>query len=235
MLEEPVGKCLDCPLGANGDCAFAPRTLPAGAQLWLQGEVPNELIFVKSGLLGVSTTDLAGLELGTGVRGPRSLLGFESLRAQPARASVESLTEAVVCWATPAAVHQRAGLYGVGSGPIQDIAFNAAALLQLTLDELLRVERDGDLRSGSALSRVARFILSSGALIASGQHAPFSKRHVAALLGLRPETMSRCLRALKTAKLITAGREVRVLDEARLRELARGASLEEEPLSSAAP
>ena len=223
MLDAPVPSCTECPLGATGGCAFIPRKVPAGTQLWPQGEVPRELIFVKSGLLALSATDSAGQELGAAVRGPRSLLGFESLRGQTARASVEALTDAVVCTATPTTVRQRTGLQGSGFGPSAELAASASALLQLTLDELLRVERDGDLRSGSAVSRVARFVLHSGALIASGQHAPFSKRHVAALLGLRPETMSRCLRALKTAGLITSGREVRILDEPRLRELARGA------------
>ena len=212
-------------MGPNSGCAFVPRKVSVGTQLWSQGEVPSELIFVKSGLLAMSATDSAGQELGAAVRGPRSLLGFESLRGQMARASVETLTDAVVCSATPVTVRQRTGLQGTGFGSSAELAASASALLQLTLDELLRVERDGDLRSGSAVSRVARFILSSGALIASGQHAPFSKRHVAALLGLRAETMSRCLRQLKTAGVITSGRQVRILDEARLRECARGAPI----------
>lgn len=161
---------------------------------------------VKSGLLAMSATDSAGQELGAAVRGPRSLLGFESLRGQQARASVEALTDTVVCTSAR-------------------LPASASALLQLTVDELLRAGRDGDLRSGSAVSRVARFVLDSGSLIASGQHAPFSKRHVAALLGLRPETMSRCLRALKNAGVIASDRDVRILDEPRLRELARGAPL----------
>ena len=225
MLDAPIASCTECPLGGSGGCAFIPRKVPAGTQLWLQGEVPAELIFVKSGLLALSATDSAGQELSAAVRGPRSLLGFESLRGQAAHASVEALKDTVVCTSTPTELRQRTGLQGSGFGPSAQQAASASALLQLTVDELLRSERDRDLRSGSALSRVARFVLNSGSLIASGQHAPFSKRHVAALLGLRPETMSRCLRALKTGGLITSGREVRILDEPRLRELAFGAPI----------
>ena len=206
MLDAPIASCTECPLGGSGGCAFIARRVPAGTQLWLQGEVPAELVLVKSGLLAMSATDSAGQELGAAVRGPRSLLGFESLRGQQARASVEALTDTVVCTSAR-------------------LPASASALLQLTVDELLRAGRDGDLRSGSAVSRVARFVLDSGSLIASGQHAPFSKRHVAALLGLRPETMSRCLRALKNAGVIASDRDVRILDEPRLRELARGAPL----------
>lgn len=220
MLELPVASCPECPLGTSGRCAFVPRKVPAGTQLWPQGEVPPELVFVKSGLLASSATDASGQELGAAVRGPRSLLGFEALRGQPSRSAVEALTDTVVCSATATTVKQQAGLHGV-SDP-GDVGPNASALLQLALDELLRVERDGDLRSGSALSRVARFVMSWGNLIASGQHAPFSKRHVATLLGLRPETLSRCFRALKTAGVISDGRDVRVLDMARLEQFAKG-------------
>lgn len=222
MLELPVASCPECPLGSSGRCAFVPRKVPAGTQLWPQGEVPPELVFVKSGLLASSATDAAGQELGAAVRGPRSLLGFEALRSQPSRAAVEALTDTVVCSATATTVKQHAGLNGSGFGESAEIAQSASALLQLTLDELLRVERDGDLRSGSALSRVARFVMSWGNLIASGQHAPFSKRHVATLLGLRPETLSRCFRALKAAGVISDGRDVRVLDAVRLEQFAKG-------------
>lgn len=218
MLDAPVASCSECPLGAHGACAFIPRKVTAGTQLWQQGEVPRDVLFIKRGLLAMTATDSAGQELGAAVRGPRALVGLEALRHQPARATLEALTDAVVCTATPATVLQCTGRQGIGSSDQQ--AANTAALWQLTLDELLRVERDGELRSGPANSRVARFLLVSGELIASGHHGPFSKRHVAALLGLRPETFSRCLRALHDAGLIASGREVRVLDEAGLREVA---------------
>jgi CRP-like cAMP-binding protein len=194
----------------------------AGTQLWQQGEVPPELVFVKSGLLASSATDSAGQELGASVRGPRSLLGFESLRGQPARAAVEALADTVVCTATPTTLRQHTGLQGSGYGDAAELAANASAMLQLTLDELCRIERDGDLRSGSAISRVARFISSYGDLIASGQQAPFSKRHVATLLGLRAETLSRCLRQLKTTGVIGEGPGIQVLDAPKLEQLSRG-------------
>ncbi len=199
MIDAPVTSCEACPLGAQGTCAFVPRKVAAGTVLWPQGEVPAEVLFVKRGVLARSTIDPDGDEVATSVRGPRSLLGAEALRGQTARASVEALTDAVVCSASPSTVLQAA---------------DTRTLWQLTLDELLRVERDGELRSGSAASRVARFILLSGGLGA------FSKRHVAGLLGIRPETMSRCLRGLEAEGLIAAGGEVRILDAAGLQALA---------------
>ena len=90
------------------------------------------------------------------------------------------------------------------------------------LSGTIHQEQDAALQRGTALSRVAHFILKGGPLIASGRQAPFSKRHVAALIGLRPETLSRCLRELEGMGVISAGRKITVLDEARLRELSEG-------------
>ncbi len=219
MLDAPVASCAECPLGAQSVCAFVPRKLTAGTQLWQQGEVPGELVFIKRGLLARSAIDPAGRELATAVRGPRSLLGVEALRGQPARASMEALTDATVCAATPATVRQSTGMMDSGHGHLPAQSANTRALWQLTVDELLRVERDFELRCGSAASRVARFILVSGGLIASGGRGAFSKRHVAALLDLRPETVSRCLRTFASAGLIVSGRAVRILDAPGLQEL----------------
>lgn len=210
MLDAAITSCAECSLGAEGACPFVPRKVAAGTALWQQGEVPRELLFVKRGLLARSTSDAAGRELGTGVRGPRSLLGVEALRGQAARASIEALTDAIVCAATPQTLRQSTGAQSA----------TTRALWQLTVDELLRVERDFELRCGAAASRVARFILLSGGLIVSGRRGAFSKRHVAALLDLRPETVSRCLRAFASDGLIAPGLEVRIIDAPGLQEIA---------------
>lgn len=220
MIDASVSSCLECPLGAHGACVFIPRKVPAGTQLWPQGEVPRELLFVKWGLLARVSIDVDGNEVASSVRGPRSLLGMESLRGQPARASVAALTEAVVCAASPLTVRQSTGLHSPAARQPTVHEANTRALWQLTLDELLRVERDGELRGGTAASRVARFILLGGGLMVSGRAGAFSKRHVAALLGMRPETMSRCLRTLSSQGLIASGQEVRILDLAGLKEVA---------------
>ncbi len=222
MVEPEIPSCLECPLGAAGSCAFISRQVPRGTQLWAQGDVPNELVFVKSGVLGMSTTDVSGDELATAVRGPRSLLGFEALRGQSTSASMEALTDSVVCTATPITVLQHTGLRSNGTASSPHVAAGTHALLELMLDELLRVGRDAEQRSGSAMARVTRFLAQNSGIISSIRNAPFSKRHVAALLGVRPETLSRCLRVLEEAGVITTGRVPRVLDATRLEELAGG-------------
>ncbi len=223
MLDQPVHECSECPLNSNGRCPFVTRKLSAGSPVWGQGDVPREVIFVKEGLLSISSSDATGHEVMSAVRGPRTLLGFEALRIQPSRGAVDAITDATVCTADASLVRQWAGL-DAGSNPQREnTASSAASLLQLALDELDRTVRDIDLRSGPALARVARFLVASSKLIDAGRQAPFSKQHVAQLLGIRAETMSRCLKKLQTAGLIESGRTVKIRDPDRLAEVARGA------------
>ena len=44
MIEHPISACGECPMSTNGSCAFVPRKVPAGTQLWAQGEVPREAL-----------------------------------------------------------------------------------------------------------------------------------------------------------------------------------------------
>lgn len=224
MLEPPVTSCESCPLHRGGTCLFVPRAIDAGARVSLQGEVPREVSFVKEGVLALSTTDAAGEELMAGVRGPRSMLGLEALRGQPSRASSVALTDAVLCSIDAATLRASTGLESGGSAaapnPLQAQA--ASALLTVVLDELEATQRDADLRTGTAISRVARFILAYARVMRPNSKVAFSKRHVAALLDIRPETMSRCLKALAGDGLIRSEPRVEVLDEVRLAEVARG-------------
>jgi CRP-like cAMP-binding protein len=223
MIDQPVHDCSECPLYSNGRCPFVSRKLAAGTAVWGQGDVPREVVFVKDGLLSISSSDATGHEVMSAVRGPRALLGFEGLRIQPARGAVDAITDATVCTAEASVVRQWAGLEA-GNGPAREhTGTSAASLLQLALDELDRTARDIDLRSGPALARVARFLVASAKLIDAGRQAPFSKQHVAQLLGIRAETMSRCLKKLQTAGLIESGRTVKIRDAERLADVARGA------------
>jgi CRP-like cAMP-binding protein len=197
--------------------------VPAGTTLWSQGDVPREVVFVKDGLVSLTSNDATGHEVLSAVRGPRALLGFEALRNQPARGAVDALTDVQVCSAEPTTVRHWVGLVdGSTAPPPRDVSASATTMLNLALDELDRTTRDIDLRSGSALGRVARFLLASAKLIDAGRQAPFSKQHVAQLLGIRAETMSRCLKKLQTAGLIESGRTVKIRDAERLAEVARG-------------
>lgn len=223
MLDSPVRDCAECPLGSAPRCPFVNRRIPAGTTLWSQGDVPRELVLLKDGLVSLTSNDATGHEVLSAVRGPRALLGFEALRNQPARAAVDAITDIVVCTAEPTTVRHWVGLAeGAAPAATHGVFSSATAMLNLALDELDRTAHDIDLRSGPALSRVARFLMASSTLIDAGRQAPFSKQHVAQLLGIRAETMSRCLKKLHTAGLIDSGRTVDILDGERLAEVARG-------------
>jgi len=215
MLERPIDVCAACPLHAGGRCAFVPRKVAAGQRLWEQGEVPPEVTFVKSGAVALTATDAEGGHWWNGVRGPRSLLGVEALQGKPARARAEVVTDAALCTADPSSLRLQM-VTPSGPAPLE----LSAALVPLLLEELDRRSEETQGRSGTALSRVARFILDHSDVVASGQRGPFSKRHVASMLGIRPETMSRCLAALTRDGLITVGRSITVDDRDRLEAVA---------------
>jgi CRP-like cAMP-binding protein len=204
--------------------------MEAGRNLWTQGEIPSQVVFVRDGLLSMQAQGQSGQEVLSAVRGPRSLVGFEALRSQPARASVDTLVETSICVADAREVRSWAGLDAENGGTMP----LASSLLNLALEELERAAKDLDLRSGPAVSRLARFLLASANLIAAGRQAPFSKQHVAHLLGIRPETLSRCFKALQLAGCIDSGRAIRILNNERLKAFASGeeelpAAHEEQP------
>lgn len=211
MVEEPIGRCSECAVNATGRCPFTSRHVQAGERLWMQGDVPSEIIFVRDGLLSVSSIEPSGTESLSAVRGPRSLLGTESLSSRPAHASVEALTDATVCSTPPSQLQQWVG----PQSP-------AVSLLNLLVDEQSRSARDTTLRTGPSLARLARFLLEFSKLVDAGRKAPFSKQHVARILGMRAETLSRCLRQLVDSNIIESGRHVRVKDPMRLTVIARG-------------
>lgn len=213
MIDESVHDCASCPLNAGTRCPLVHRKVKAGTTLWRQGDVPSEVVFVKEGLYSLSSTEPSGTESLTSVRGPRALLGTESLRGEATTATAEAITDGSVCVGEPSTLK-------AWMGPPSP----AATMLSLVLDELSRQSRDLALRTGPALARVARFIVASAPLIEGGRRAPFSKQHVARLLGMRAETLSRCLRQLEDDGLITSGRSVVVKDEPRLQAVARGAA-----------
>lgn len=225
MFEKPVDSCALCPLHAGGRCAFVPRKVSAGERLWDQGEVPPEVMFVQSGTVALTAVDSEGGHWWNGVRGPRSLLGVESIQGRPARARAEVVTDASLCTADPVMLRVQMGTDG---SPPQ-YAELTAALVPLLLEELDRRSEETQGRSGTALSRVARFILEHSEVVASGQRGPFSKRHVASMLGIRPETMSRCLAALTKDGLITVGRHITVNDRAKLEAVASPPRVPVEP------
>ncbi|MCU0695504.1 MAG: Crp/Fnr family transcriptional regulator [Myxococcaceae bacterium] len=214
MLQNPVDTCRSCPLHAEGRCGFVPRRVRAGEVLWEQGEVPREVLFVKRGAVALTGRDSEGNHWWNGVRGPRAVLGIEALQSRPARAAARALSDGAVCASDPVVMRVQLGVDGGRGGAL------ASAMVPLLLEELDRRSDEVASRSGPALVRVARFILEHHDVVESGKRGPFSKRHVASMLGIRPETMSRNLTALADAGVIRVEPDIEVLDRARLESFA---------------
>lgn len=213
MLEPAVRSCEACALGKNGPCAFRPREVAASTSLAHQGTTSDQVLFVKDGVLGLSTTDAAGHELVAYVRGPTSVLCLEALGGQPSACTVTALTDSTICTISVTELRRLTGLDSERT--------LTSSVLGLVLREHAAAMRDHDLRAGSARARVARFLGAAAPLMRPGRRAAFSKTHVAALLDLRPETLSRVLRQLEEEGVLRR-EQLEVTDAAALAEIARG-------------
>lgn len=198
----PITSCGDCTLGqAAGEkrCNFAPVTLHSGTALCAQGEQSRAVYFVKAGLVSLSATSAGGVELMLMVRGPASLLCVEAMRGQTSPYEVRALSRVRLC-----------GLAGEEMkrwiGPLRS---PAQAVLELLLDECRTQRAEVNFREGSCLSRVARFALAYASFLAERPDA-VRKQVLARMLGMRPETLSRCLTRLERLGAIDASHGVRV-------------------------
>jgi len=203
----PVTDCQACSLGiaSQGRCRLTPTTREPGATLCAQGERPRTVYFVKEGFVALSAVSPRGTELVLTLRGPTSLLCTEALHGEPSPFEVRALSRVKLCGISGDAMAQ---WIGPEKSP-------ARVVLDLLLAES-RMQRDEvNWRQGDCLSRVARFALAHARFLADRPNA-VRKQVVARLLGMRPETLSRCLTKLETDGLIDASRGVRVLDAARL-------------------
>jgi CRP-like cAMP-binding protein len=179
--------------------------------LCAQDERQGNTYFVREGLLALRTTDAEGSESWLALRGPRSLL-YASLPARPSPCELRTVTEVRLCSA-PAEV-LAAWMGPEGSPP--------RALLELLLGELERHRQELSWRSGDSPSRLARFLLAACEEDDAPRAMP-PKQLVARALGMRPETLSRCLRRFIDKGLVTEEPALRVLDREGLAAVASGA------------
>jgi len=216
--EGEVTECRRCPVGIasgipeRGQCPFVPRKRAAGAVFHVAGEAVERVSFVKSGAVLVSrSVDEEQVE-GTpwAVRRAGSFLGLEGLVGVHHLDSARALTDVTLCTATLDAVE------------IWLEARRSAA--RIVLDSVLRSGTgERPLRGnadGTAPRRAASWLLEN-----ADRRFPsaMSRRVMAGLLGMRPETLSRALRTLAERGVIRHGRAtIEILDRARLRSIAFG-------------
>jgi CRP/FNR family transcriptional regulator, cyclic AMP receptor protein len=207
----PVNDCSACTLGmaSQGRCRLTPTVREGGATLCAQGERPRNVYFVKEGFASLSAVSPRGSEVQLTLRGPASLLCTEAIQNDPSPYEVKALSRVKLCGI---AGEQMSSWIGPERSP-------ARAVLDLLLTEG-RLQRDEvNYRRGDCLSRVARFALDHARFLADRPNA-VRKQVVARLLGMRAETLSRCLTRLERDGVVDASRGVRVLDARRLASIA---------------
>jgi CRP/FNR family cyclic AMP-dependent transcriptional regulator len=207
----PVNDCAACSLGlaSQGRCKLTPTSREPGATLCAQGERPRSVFFVKEGFVSLSVVSTRGSEVLMTLRGPTALLCTEALRGEPSTYEVRALSRVRLCGISGEALSQ---WVGPERSP-------ARAVLDLLLSES-RMQRDEvNYRQGDCMSRVARFALAHARFLAERPNA-VRKQVVARLLGMRPETLSRCLTRLEKDGVVDASRGVRVIDPRRLATIA---------------
>jgi CRP/FNR family transcriptional regulator, cyclic AMP receptor protein len=207
----PISDCNTCSLGvaAQGKCRFTPTTRDAGATLCAQGERPRTVYFIKEGFVSLSAVSPRGSEVLLTLRGPTSLLCTEALQGDPSPYEVRALSRVKLCGI---AGDQMSTWVGPERSP-------ARTVLDLVLTEGKLQRDEVNYRQGDCLARVARFALANARFLADRPNA-VRKQVVARLLGMRPETLSRCLTRLEKDGVLDASRGVRVLDPRRLASIA---------------
>jgi CRP/FNR family transcriptional regulator, cyclic AMP receptor protein len=211
LSNAPVNDCSVCSLGvaSQGRCRLTPSVREAGATLCAQGERPRTVYFVKEGFVSLSAVSPRGTEMALTLRGPNTLLCTEALHNDPSPYDVRALSRVKLCGI---AGDQMSSWIGPDRSP-------SRAVLDLLLAEGKLQRDEVNYRQGDCLSRVARFALAHARFLADRPNA-VRKQMVARLLGMRPETLSRCLTRLEREGVVDASRGVRVLDPRRLSTIA---------------
>lgn len=192
------------------------QTLPRGAILFEQHELPNFLHLLLAGSVGLQARDETGTETIVEIFGAGELFLLPAIiLGLPYLASGATLTDVRVLM-IPADV--------VRKGITDDPALGHAALELLSRHWRVMVDQVVDLKLRAAERRVARFLARRVPQEPGTGPAelPEPRAAIAARLGMTPETLSRALAALEAQGLIRLSlREIDILDRERL---ARGSA-----------
>jgi CRP/FNR family transcriptional regulator len=205
--------CPHCPLGGvnwpNG-CPCKEQHAAAGDTLIEQGELPGAVMLLKKGLVGLCTVSDKGVETGCTVRGPKTLIGFESIFSMRTTYRVWAVTDLTVCKAPS----ERFGPW-IGS-----IATPLGAVMRLGVEEANRRVTERLDRGGSAVERIASLLLRRCVNLQQ-QRLELSQRLLARVLSMTPETVSRALGKLQAAGAVSSTRPIVVGDVDQLRVFAQ--------------
>ena len=191
-------------------CPFRDTRRSAGTILIHQGAKPTSVLYLRRGQVVLSSTAASGTEVSCAVRGPDTLLGLEALMDLTMPYQVWALTDVALCTLDG---HAFKAWLGSEKSP-------TGAALMFSLQEAARRVGERQALQGTALRRVARFLLQHSEVSTDGEPLRTPHRVLAGILGMRPETLSRALAELRDGGALATGRSVRVTSKDRLRQLA---------------
>src|SRR5512143_904781 len=145
-------RCQTCGLvnrSAVTECPFHDARRNAGTILIHEGTKPTSIIYLRRGQVVLSSTSAAGAEVSCAVRGPDSMIGLEALLDQPMPYQVWALTDVAVCMLDADGFRSWLGSL---SSPL-------GAALNFSLQEAARRVGERQALQGTALKRVARFLM----------------------------------------------------------------------------
>lgn len=211
MTASPISDRDTSLFGPPGDGAGLGRveSLRPGARVSL-GE-NDELVLIRQGRLLASTLLESGGYGVTLLRGAGNIIGLERLHGQVHTYEIVALTHAEVSLVGANELYEH----------VRGRPERLEALLERALDAVALCIAERIALRGSALQRVARFMLDAGGHDRAALALP--KNAVARLLQIRPETLSRVLKKLETAGAIAVRQQTQLVDVSKLAELADGA------------
>lgn len=181
-------------------------TVPAGTWLYAEGDAVGAIGFLTRGTVALSrrADDQGGRRVAWALRRPGALLGAEGLVRSTYLDSARAMTEVGYCSAPRDELQAWVDSSGVAARALLDLA-----LLGPALDSPRRASSEG-----SAVKRVAQWLLDEGPALAEG----VPRKVIAELLGMLPETLSRALATLAArGAIVSTRRSIRVLDPETLR------------------
>jgi CRP-like cAMP-binding protein len=181
----------------------------AGSVLLRHGYPIEHVFLVRSGRVKLSVADVTGAERAYAMRGAGSILGLEALLGMPALLNARVDIDGDLALVEPAVLER--WFEGVG--------ILAVELVKHVIAENVRLSAERLLVDGNSEARIARFLLERQTNPFLAAWRDVARHEMAGLLSMRPETLSRAVRALQECEAIGPGLEIRDLDK--LRQLAR--------------